>query len=70
MLYAFQMKWPEGGRAVIRSLALERVPEVKSVSVLGCNAPVSFAQTSRGLAIDLPEQNPSQFVQCYRVNFA
>ena len=32
--------------------------------------PVRFEQTRRGLAIDLPEQNPVAFVPCYRVNFA
>ena len=69
-VYAFQMKWPEGGKTVIRSLALGKVPVVKSVTVLGSAGPVPFEQTGRGLAIDLPEQQPSAFVQCYRVAFA
>jgi alpha-L-fucosidase len=68
-VYAFQMKWPEGGKTVIRSLALESVPAVKSVTVLGFDGPVIFEQTRRGLAIDLPERRPAEFVQCYRVSF-
>jgi alpha-L-fucosidase len=68
-VYAFQMKWPEGGRTVVRSLALEQVPAVKAVSVLGYDGPVRFEQTRRGLAIDLPEQNPVEFVPCYVVSF-
>jgi alpha-L-fucosidase len=68
-VYAFQMKWPEGGKTVVRSLALESAPVVKSVAVLGYDGPVTFEQTRRGLAIDLPEQQPSEFVQCYRVSF-
>jgi alpha-L-fucosidase len=73
-VYAFQMKWPEGGKTVIRNLALESVPAVKSVAVLGYDGPVTFEQTWRGLAIDLPEEkpgeySPAEFAQCYRVSF-
>jgi alpha-L-fucosidase len=69
-VYAFQMKWPEGGKTVIRSLALEQAPAVASVAVLGYNGPVRFEQTRRGLAIDLPEEKPVDFVPCYRIGFA
>jgi alpha-L-fucosidase len=69
-VYAFQMKWPEGGKTVIRSLAQGSVPEVAAVSVLGHDGPLTFAQTSRGLALDLPEQKPCDYAQCYRVTFA
>ncbi len=69
-VYVFQMKWPEGGKTVIRSLSQGNVPNVVSVSVLGYDGPVKFEQTSRGLAIDLPEHKPSEFTQCYRVAFA
>ena len=69
MLYAFQLKWPEGGRAVIRSLALGSVPQVNEVTVLGHQGPVKFEQTSRGLVIELPERKPCEYAQCYRVRF-
>jgi alpha-L-fucosidase len=68
-VYAFQMKWPEGGKSVIRSLAKGKVSNVTGVKVLGFDAPVKFEQTSRGLALDLPELKPTEFVQCYRVSF-
>lgn len=69
-VYAFQMKWPEGGKTVIRSLGRGQAPEVKSVTVLGHQGPVRFEQTGRGLAIDLPEQKPCEYDQCYRITFA
>jgi len=68
-VYAFQMKWPEGGKTVIRSLAKGKVPNVGAVKVLGYDGPVKFEQTSRGLALDLPELKPCEFAQCYRVDF-
>ena len=69
-VYAFQMKWPEGGKTVIRSLAQGSVPAVASVSVLGYDGPVTFEQSARGLAIDLPDRKPSEFAQGYRISFA
>ena len=68
-VFAFQMKWPEGGKTVIRSLAKGKVPDVRSVKVLGFDGPVKFEQTSRGLVLDLPELKPTDFVQCYRISF-
>jgi len=38
------------------------------VTMLG-SGPVKFTQTDRGLAVDLPEQKPSDFAQCLRVTF-
>jgi alpha-L-fucosidase len=69
-VYAFQMKWPEGGKTVIRSLALGRTERVRSVTLLGHGDPLPFEQTGRGLAIDLPEQKPCEYTQCFRVTFA
>lgn len=65
-VYAFQMKWPEGGKTVIRSLAAGLAPTVIEVRLLGAGA-VKFEQNTRGLAIDLPEQKPCDFTQCLRV---
>jgi alpha-L-fucosidase len=69
-VYAFMMKWPEGGRTVIRSLGQGRVPRVASVACLGHDGPVAFEQTGRGLAIDLPEKKPCDYVQCLRITLA
>lgn len=68
-VYAFQMKWPEGGKTVIRSLAAGQAPTVAAVHALGCETPLTFWQDTRGLAIDLPLQNPSENTPCYRVSF-
>jgi alpha-L-fucosidase len=66
-VYAFPMKWPEGGRTVVRSLALGAVASVAEVKLLGYDGPVKFEQTTRGLAVDLPEVKPTEFAQCLRV---
>ncbi len=68
-VFVFQMKWPEGGKTVIRNLALGNVPPVKAVAVSGHDSPVNFEQSSRGLALDLPEEKPSVFTQCYQISF-
>jgi alpha-L-fucosidase len=68
-VYAFQMKWPEGGKTVIRSLAKGTVPTVSEVKLLGYAGAVQFEQTLRGLALDLPVIKPTDFAQCYRVSF-
>ncbi|MEJ5310545.1 MAG: alpha-L-fucosidase [Anaerolineae bacterium] len=68
-VYAFQMKWPEGGKTVVRSLAQGRVGKVVDVTLLGAG-PVPFTQTARGLAVDLPEQKPCEYAQCLRVTLA
>lgn len=62
-VYAFLMKWPEGGKAVIRSLNEQ---PVHAVELLGYG-PVRFSQDERGLAIDLPAQRPTAYVQCVKV---
>ncbi len=69
-VYAFLMKWPEGGRTVIRSLGQGKVPPVAAVRLLGSDAAVPFEQTGRGLAIETPEQKPCDYVQCFRIDLA
>ena len=69
-VYAFQLKWPEGGKATIRSLALGGTERVKDVRLLGHGKPLPFEQTGQGLEIDLPEEKPSEYVQCLRIQFA
>jgi alpha-L-fucosidase len=68
-VFAFQLKWPEGGKTVIRSLASGNAPAVLDVKLLGAGG-VKFEQNSRGLAIDLPEQKPCDYAQCLRITLA
>jgi alpha-L-fucosidase len=65
-IYAFLMKWPEGGRAVIRSLAQS---DVRSVELLG-HGPIPFSRDARGLALDLPMEKPCSYLQCVKVGLA
>ncbi len=71
-VYVFLMKWPEGGRSVIRSLVLDHQATVKQAYMLGFG-PLKFEQTTRGLVIELPERKPSGFTSecapCLRVSF-
>jgi alpha-L-fucosidase len=62
-VYAFMMKWPEGGKVVVRSLALGQVGRIASVSLLGA-ALLTWQQTDRGLAVDLPADKPCDYAQC------
>jgi alpha-L-fucosidase len=66
-VYAFQLKWPEGGKAVIRSLALGVPERVSAVTLLGHDGPLQFEQTGQGLTIDLPEEKPCEYVQCLAI---
>ena len=43
------------------------MPRIATVALLGHGGSISFEQTGRGLAIDLPEQKPCEYVQCYRI---
>jgi alpha-L-fucosidase len=65
-VYAFLMKWPEGGKTVVCSLARGKVGRVVDVALLGA-PPVSWQQTERGLAVDLPMDKPCDYAQCLRV---
>jgi len=68
LVYVFLMKWPEGGKTVVRSLASGELA-VGEVSLLG-TGPVPFEQTSRGLVVSLPEQKSCQYAQCLKVKVA
>lgn len=52
-MYAYQMRRPDGGKAVIRALALGKSRRVTGVRLLG-QGDVTFAQTGEGLSITLP----------------
>ena len=68
-VFAFQMKWPEDGKALIRNLALNRSPKVSAVRLLGPKAKLSFEQTESGLAISLPEKQSCEYAHCFEVVF-
>ena len=66
-LYAFLMKAPESGVAVLKSLAPSE--KVASVELLGAG-PVEFVQSFGVLTVQLPEQLPTQYTNCLKIQFA
>ncbi len=65
-VYAFLMKWPEGGRTVVRSLG-RTAGRVVQVEMLGVADPLPFEQDDRGLALTLPPDRPTEYTQCLKV---
>ena len=63
-LYAFQMRWPEDHRAVIRTLT--PADQVKSVRLLGVGE-VPFEQSYGALIVSLPDRRPTPYVNCLAI---
>jgi len=63
-LYAFQMRWPENGLAVIQSLT--PADRVKSVRILGGDA-LPFQQSYGALVARLPAERPTRSVNCLAI---
>ena len=59
------MAEPENGKAVIASLRPDR--PVKSVTLLGRDAPLSFSQSAEELTITLPSDARPQLANVYRM---
>jgi alpha-L-fucosidase len=66
-VYAFQMKWPDDGKALIKSLALGSGPKVSAVSLLGFDGGVTFDQTEGGLDIRLQGKQVCAYAHCFRI---
>lgn len=63
-LYAFQMRWPEDNRAVIKSLT--PAEKVKNVRLLGVGN-VPFEQPYGTLVVKLPDKKPTEYVNCVAI---
>ena len=57
-VYAYGMRWPGDGRAVIRSLASGQTRRVSGVRLLGYGD-IAFEQTADGLSLSLPSWSPA-----------
>ncbi|GAA1120811.1 alpha-L-fucosidase [Kribbella jejuensis] len=66
-VYAFQLAWPDDGRAVIRSLAGHE--SVAGVRLLG-HGPVDFEQAHGTLVVRLPDKQPVEFANCLALDLA
>jgi alpha-L-fucosidase len=70
-LYVFIMGWPEGRRAVIRSLAVGspqmKGKKISGVELLGSAQPVSWKQSEEGLSFVLPEKVATPYAFALKV---
>jgi alpha-L-fucosidase len=69
-LYAIALGWPSDGRLTVHSLGTASGVKVASVSLLGSNATIRFAQKDDGLHLDLPAKAPSEYAYSFRVRQA
>jgi alpha-L-fucosidase len=72
VVYAIEMAWPAGRRALIHGLGtngLAKSSRVQSVALLGSDSKLTFEQRSDGLAIQLPEQASGKFAYAFRIAF-
>jgi alpha-L-fucosidase len=60
-LYAFQMRWPADGRAVIKSLGPDE--RVSAVRLLGAGE-LAFEQSTEQVTITLPAMPPTRYPHC------
>lgn len=63
-IYAFQMRWPDNNRAVIKSLT--PADKVKAVRLLGVGN-VPFEQPYGTLVVNLPDERPTEYVNCLAI---
>lgn len=64
-VYAFQMRWPDNNRVLIKSFALGSAPQVYKVGLLGYEQDIAYQQTEKGLLVDLPVQrNSAKYPHC------
>ncbi len=65
-IYAFEMRPPEDGKALVKTLAAGSGPRVAKVALLGAGD-VKFEQGPDGLRVELPAELPCEYVHCLRV---
>ena len=57
--YAIALGWPQDGTLNIRTLGKNGpLKDIRKVSLLGCDKPISFIQKEDGLHLELPNQKP------------
>jgi len=73
-VYAFQMRWPDNGQALIQSFSAGsggyrlKVANVEKVELLGYQGSITFNHTKQGLALSgLPEKCPVKYAPCYKI---
>jgi alpha-L-fucosidase len=59
-VYAIALNWPEDGELLVRSLASDSGVGIESVGLLGHGGDLVWRQTSEGLTVRLPAQQPCE----------
>ena len=70
VLYISGLKWPEGNRVTVKTLAKghKHFPErVGSIELLGSEENITWTRDEKGLHVDLPKDRPSEFAYVLKV---
>ena len=69
-LYAISLAWTDG-KITIRNLAKgnANIPEIKSVSMLGCNETLQWEQTLKGLEVQFPKNAPTDYAHVLKIEY-
>jgi alpha-L-fucosidase len=67
-LYAIVMDWPEES-VLIKSLKNVSDDKIKSVMLLGSDAPLEWQQTANGLTVSMPDQKPCEYAYTLKIDF-
>jgi alpha-L-fucosidase len=65
-LYAIALNWPDDGKLTVRALA-SGSEKIETVSLLGHDGALEWAQTANGLQIALPRKAPCEYAFALRV---
>jgi alpha-L-fucosidase len=66
-LFAIALGWPADGHLTVHSLGEASNFKVKSVSLLGTDAPIRFTQQADGLHLELPAQAPGNYAYSFKI---
>jgi alpha-L-fucosidase len=68
-LYAIELAWPSGKEVVIHSLTGEALKgrQIRSVALLGSDAPLTYRSQADGLHIDLPPKPAEDYAYSFQV---
>ena len=69
IVYAFMMRWPETGKATIKSLAQgsENFPgRIAKVNLLGAGS-LKFTHDASGLVVNLPDKKPNDYAYALKI---
>lgn len=66
-IYAFQMRWPDNGKSLIKSLSADQAPRICRARLLGSDMEVRFEQGNYGLYLELPNEKPCDYAHCFEL---